>query len=362
MQKAMRWGILGTGQVARDFAEGLQCLPDATLAAVASRAAASAEQFARQWSVERWCQGYEKLATDPEVDIVYVATPNHLHRDHCLLALQGGKAVLCEKPFALNADQAKEVIDEARRRRLFCMEAMWMRFVPALAKLRELLDSGTIGELRMLFADLGFPAPAGNERFFDPAMGGGAWLDLGVYPLSLAFLLLGTPAQVVSRAIIGVTGVDDDSTALLSYPRGTLAVLSASLKAHLPGEALLVGTRGQIRVHAPLYCPQRLSVQVFGDAPPASSSGKPGQWRRRLKRIAWLRSLYTRMEGPLRYLLRRGPRSIYAPIQGNGYHYEAAEAMRCVRAGLAESPLMPLDETLRIMQCVDTIRAQWATG
>jgi predicted dehydrogenase len=360
MEKRIRWGILGTGAVARDFARGLRFVPDVELAAVASRSAANADAFARTFAVPRSYAGYEALVADRDVDVVYIATPAARHRDDCLLALSAGKPVLCEKPFTTTADEAQEVIAKARSSGLFCMEAMWMRFLPALARLREMLAQKVIGEVRLLSADLGFPAPYDpTSRLFDPKLGGGAFLDLGVYPLSLAFLVLGRPDRVVSQATLGPTGVDEDAAALLHYPEGKLAVLTASLRGQLPGEARIVGTRGHIRIHSPLYRPHRLSICLHAE--PASAATPPGDGglRARLKSSRVLRSIYFRFEGLLRPLLQGRPTALVAPFTGNGYNYEAAEVVRCLRANEVESLLMPLDETVAIMEVLDEIRAAW---
>ena len=242
MHRRIHWGILGTGVVAQDFVRGLRAVPGAELSAVGSRTPANADKFARAFAAPHGYASYDELVNDRAVDVVYVATPAAFHRDHCLLALAAGKPVLCEKPFATTAAEAREVVAKARSARLFCMEAMWMRFLPAIARLRELLDKKVIGEVRLVSADMGFPAaydPA--SRFFDPKLGGGAMLDLGVYLLSLAFFVLGRPDRVVAQATIGPTGVDEDSSTVLHYPGGKLAVLTASLRVELTGEALIIG-------------------------------------------------------------------------------------------------------------------------
>jgi predicted dehydrogenase len=363
MQNPIRWGILGTGKVAQDFVPGLRAVPNVSLAAVASRTARNAEAFAQKFVIPRAYASYEALVSDPDVDVVYIATPASAHRDHCLLALSAGKAVLCEKPFTTTAAAAREVVAKARSTGLFCMEAMWMRFLPAIARLRELLEQKVIGEVRVLCADLGFPArydPA--SRLFDPKRGGGALLDLGVYPLSLASLVLGRPDHIVAQATVGPTGVDEEAAAILHYPSGKLAVLTASLRGELPGEGLIVGTRGQIRIHSPLYRPHRLSVRTHPEPTGVTASSSGGGWRARLKSSSLLRSVYFRFEGLLRPLLQGRPAAQVAPFTGNGYNYEAAEVVRCLRAGEGESAVMPLDETVAIMEMLDEIQAAWAAA
>ena len=213
-------------------------------------------------------------------------------------------------------------------------------------------------------SNLGFPVqydPA--SRFFDPKLGGGAFLDLGVYPLSLAFFLLGRPDRLVAQATVGPTGVDEDSAAVLHYPGGKLAVLTASLRGELPGEGLIVGARGQIQIQSPLYRPHRLSIRVHPEptsAPAATQSAGGGLLPSPQEPAA--ATLYFRFEGLLRPLVQSRLTAVVAPFAGNGYNYEAAEVMRCLQTGELESPVMPLDQTVAIMAVMDQIRASWAVG
>lgn len=316
----IRWGILGTGSIAAQFARGLAELNDASLVAVGSRTADAAAAFAQTFGVARSHASYAALANDPDVDVIYIATPHSLHKENTLLCLEAGKAVLCEKPFAINAQEAAEMIIAARSRGLFLMEAMWTRFLPHMARLRELIAAGTIGELRVLQADFGFRASFDPQsRLFDPALGGGALLDVGIYPVSLASMLFGAPTRIASMASLGATGVDEQSAMLFGYADGQLAILSQATRTSTPHEALLLGTSGRIRVHSSWWRATTMTLSVVG---------KPDEL-------------------------------IEAPAPGNGYNYEAAEVGRCLRAGLTESPTMSLDETLAIMRTLDAVRAQW---
>src|SRR5215216_7626821 len=196
-----RWGILGTGNIASQFARGLVALDDAELVAVGSRTAESAEAFGERFSAPRRHASYAALASDPDVDAIYIATPHPLHHDNTIMGLEAGKAVLCEKPFAINAGQAQAMIATARERGVFLMEAMWTRFLPHMVRLRELLAAGAIGEVRMLQADFGFRTSFNPQsRLFDPALGGGALLDVGVYTISFAQMILGEPDRVTGLA------------------------------------------------------------------------------------------------------------------------------------------------------------------
>ncbi|HEU5102422.1 MAG TPA: Gfo/Idh/MocA family oxidoreductase [Roseiflexaceae bacterium] len=315
-----RWGILGTGNIASQFARGLAALDDAELVAVGSRTAESAQEFGERFGVRNRHGSYADLAGDPDVEAIYIATPHPLHKDNTLMCLAAGKAVLCEKPFAINASQAQAMIDAARERGVFLMEAMWTRFLPHMVKLRELLAAEVIGEVRMLQADFGFRTGFNPQgRLFDPALGGGALLDVGIYPASLASMIFGTPERVTGMAHLGATGVDEQSAMIFGYSGGRLALLSQAIRTGSPHEALLLGTKGKIRVHSSWWkaAPMTLSVD-----------GQPDE-------------------------------IIDAPSVGNGYNYEAAEVGRCLREGRTESHVMPLDETLAIMRTLDEVRAQW---
>ncbi len=317
----IRWGILGTGRIAHKFALGLSFLDNADLIAVGSRAQQTADQFAEEWQIPHRHSSYEELAADPDVDVIYVATPHPFHKDNSILCLDAGKAVLCEKPLTINAHQAQEVIGCARRNGAFLMEAMWTRFLPAVCRLRELLAAGSIGEVRMVRADFCFRTdwnPKG--RLLNPELGGGALLDVGVYAVSFTSMVFGgPPAEVTSMAHIGRTGVDELDAIVLGYGGGRLAALTCGIRASMPHEACVVGTDGWIRVHSPFWKTKALTLGV-GD---------------------------------------QEEERIEAPYEGNGYECEAAEVMRCLRDRKPESAIMPLDESLSVMQTLDRIRAQW---
>lgn len=317
----MRWGIIGTGKIANHFARGLAAVPGAELVAVGSRTQASADAFGKTYGVTARYPTYQELAEDPNVDVVYVSTPHPDHVASTLLCLNAGKAVLCEKPFAINAAEARQMVETARKNGLFLMEAMWTRFRPAMVKVRELIESGAIGEIRYVGASIGWKAEFDPLfRLYNPDLGGGALLDAGVYPVSFASMLLGTPNVVTGAASLGVTGVDEQAAIALGYPSGAVASLGVTIQAIPISVGLILGTLGRIEVDHDWHKPEGLTFTPYG--------GKPQRFD-------------------------------YPQTEGNGYQYEAIEVGRCLRAGLLESPIMPLDESISIMETLDALRAQW---
>jgi predicted dehydrogenase len=318
MQK-IRWGFLATGGIAHQVAEDIRRLPDAEIAAVGSRSAASAEAFGARWDIPRRYPSYEALAADPDVDVIYIATPHAFHYENMLLCLNAGKHVLCEKAFTINARQAEECIGLARQKGLFLMEAMWMRFLPAFRQAQEWIAAGKLGEVSLIEANFTIPIPGGSDhRLYDPALGGGALLDLGVYPITFAATLLGMPDQVASHARLGATGVDEFEAIQFRYASGAAAQLSASQVMVKPCEAHVIGERGYLKLYHMFHCSRRIT---FGT--------------------------------------RHETQDVELPFEGNGYGYEVEEVHRCLRAGRTESAVVPLDETLAIMRLMDGLRAEW---
>lgn len=351
------WGILGTGRIAAKFAPDLALAPACRAVAVGSRDAARARDFASRFAIPRAHGSYLELVQDPEVDVVYVASPHPWHREHCLLAIDHGKAVLCEKPFAMSAAEAGEVVSRARARGVFLMEGMWTRFFPAMTRLREFLRAGLIGEVRAIHAAFGFRAaqdPA--DRLLNKRLGGGALLDVGIYPLSLAAMVLGTDLEVRALSHIGATGVDEQTALLLRSPTGAVATLACAVRTELPGDAFILGTHGRIHVPAPFWRPRELRWEK-GHEPGTGPRGRL---------LALAHHLRGRLPAPLeraagaaaRRLLLRGPgrRERFAE-RGHGFHHEIAHVAACLRDGRHESAIMPLDETVAILELMDRARA-----
>jgi predicted dehydrogenase len=331
----IRWGILSTGNIANQFAEGLTALDDATLVAVGSREQASADAFGDKWNVPHRHPSYEALANDPDIDAIYISTPHPYHYENTLLCLNAGKHVLVEKPFAMNVRQTRAMIDLARQKGLFLMEAMWTRYLPAMVLVRKWLAEGAIGDIRLVRAHFSFRANFDpNSRLFAPELGGGALLDAGIYPISFAHMVLGSPATIASTVTIGQTGTDDVSTYLFGYAGGRTAMLSSGVHLAIPVEAEIFGSDGYIKIHEPWLRPR--VVTLAKPSEPGSDS-----------KLIYDGILFDKQ-------------TVHPPTRGNGYNYEAAEVGRCLRAGLRESAIMPLDETLAIMGTLDTLRAQWS--
>ncbi|MFW5689554.1 MAG: Gfo/Idh/MocA family protein [Spirochaetota bacterium] len=316
----VRWGILAPGRIAHKFATGLAGLPDAKLVAVGSRSLDRAQEFATQYGAERAHGSYEDLARDPDVDAIYVATPHNYHRDAVILCAENGKAVLCEKPFAVNAGETQLMIDAARTNDVFLMEAMWTRFLPAWQQIKRWIDAGEIGEVRLINSTFAFRSEWNPEgRLLNPALAGGGLLDVGVYVTSAAYWVTGAePVDVVSQAHIGETGVDEQAAFVFRYGNGALAMLGCGVRTNARHVFTIYGTEGWIEVPHMFWNTERA-------------------------------------------ILHRGDEEIEfaEPHIANGYEYQAREVGECLRSGRRESSILPLDETLRVMRTLDTIRSQW---
>jgi predicted dehydrogenase len=321
----VRFGIIGTGGIARAFATDLVAVEGARLVAVGSRSQASADAFGDAFDVPHRHASYDALVADDDVDAVYAATPHPLHAQNALAAIAHRKHVLVEKPFTMNADEARRIVGAARAAGVFCLEAMWTRFLPHTVAIRRLLADGALGRIVTVTADHGqFFAPDPTHRLYAPDLGGGALLDLGIYPVSWAHMVLGAPLTVTARIDPAFTGVDGQTSAILRYGDGVQAVLTTTLWSATPCRAWISGELGSIDVDPVFYAPTSFTLRRRGLEP---------------ERI----DLEPTLRGP-----------------GKGLRYQAAELVRCVREGRTESPALPLDETISIMQTLDAIRADAA--
>jgi predicted dehydrogenase len=311
---------MGTGTIANSFVKGLTFLEDAEIYAVASRSIEKSIGFGQKFGFKKFYGSYEEMVQDKEVDVVYIATPNSVHKENILLCLNNGKSVLCEKPFTINAKEAEEVIKLAREKKLFLMEGMWTRFFPVMKKVQEWIDEEAVGRIRMVTADFGFRRKgAAEERKVSIQRAGGALMDVGVYPISFAsWVFKKDPEEIKGIASKYETGVDELSAMTLGYEGGQLASLYCSINTPTLKEARIIGNSGTI------------IIPEFSKATSASLS-----------------------------VIGKESITVNIPLEGNGYNYEASEVMRCLREGKIESPIMPLDETLSVMKTMDELRRQW---
>jgi len=319
MTKDIRWGILATGWIAELFVKDL-LLTGHQVTAVGSRSQAKADQFASQFGIATAHGSYEALAADPNVDIIYIATPHPQHVATAKLALNAGKHILVEKPFALNAIEAAEIVDLAQSKGLVALEAMWTRFLPHMLRLREIIAAGTIGDIRSVTADHRQSLPADPaHRLNDLALGGGALLDLGIYPISFTWDILGKPQAIHAAASFRETGADAQVATVFHYYNGAMATTLSSSDSAGPNRAAVVGTKGRIEIDRVWYAPT--SFRVYDND----------------------NKVIDQFDGA---------------VEGRGMQFQADEAERLIAAGLTSGTILPPSETVAIMATLDEIRGQ----
>jgi predicted dehydrogenase len=320
MPSPIRWGILATGLIARMFTRDLALLPDAEVVAVGSRTQEAADLFADEFGIAHRHGSYQALVEDPDVDVIYVATPHPGHYATTLAAIEAGRAVLVEKPFTMDAAEAERLIEAARMHRVFVLEAMWTRFLPHMVRIREILAAGTLGEVVSVTAEHGqWFAHDAEHRIFAPVLGGGALLDLGIYPLSFASMVLGEPRRVTAVSDAAFTGVDAQTSMILQHDGGAQAVLTTTSYAATSNAAAINGTEARIDIAGTFYVPTSFTV-----------TSRDGQVLETFE----------------------------SDDPGRGMQHQAAEVHRCLRAGELESPVLTLAETLAIMRTMDEVRRQ----
>jgi predicted dehydrogenase len=320
MKKIINWGILGTGNIAEKFATGLQQVDNACLYAVGSRTTVNASAFAKKFNIAKFYGSYQELVADKDIDVVYIASPHVYHAEHTLLSLESGKAVLCEKPFAMNRQLVDKMIAKAKEKNLFLMEALWTRFMPTITEIENLISSDAIGEIIQIQSDFGFKAEYNpSKRLFNKKLGGGSLLDIGIYPVFISLLLLGVPDEIISTAVIGKTGVDESMAAIFKYNNGKLACLASTFMSETPTQTFICGTKGTILIHRMWHTPTYLTL----------------------------------------YNNDGSSRDIHFNYNSNGYNYEAQEVTNCLLNGLKESPKLPLDFSRKLITLLDTLRKQW---
>ncbi|WP_063729560.1 Gfo/Idh/MocA family protein [Streptomyces sp. RTd22] len=314
---ALRWGVMGTGWIAERFVRSVQKHTRQRFTAVASRDAARAEDFAGRHGIPGSYGSYEDLAAAPDVDVVYIATGHTAHLACARIALEGGRHILVEKPIGLDAAQAAEIAELAAEQGLFCAEALWTFFLPKFDVIRQILDSGALGEIHTVLADLGEHFTA-EHRILRPELAGGPLLDLGTYPVSLATWVLGAPEEALASGQPHPAGVNGQTSAILRGPQGSQAVLHTTLFSDTPTTATIAGTRATLSLPGPFYQPGDLVLTPSGGGPQLT---------------------YTE------------PRSAHDAL-----HFEAAEVARCIAAGLRETPLRPLEDSVVTLRVMDEIR------
>ena len=318
MKKKVNWGIIGLGIIAHKFAHDLGLAEDGHLQAVASRSYTKAQKFAAQYPAQKIYGSYHELLQDPTVDIVYIALPHSQHFEFSLLALQNNKAVLCEKPLGLDPSEVAKLQAEATKRMLFLMEGLWTRFIPATQKLLSLLNQKVIGEIISLKADFGFkPEFNPQSRLFDPALGGGSLLDIGLYPLYLSLLALGKPSEIKAFARFSETRVDSHCQMLLRFPNNALAQLESSFETKTPTEAFIYGTKGSLKIHSRFHHPEKITLS-----------------------------------------LNDGSKEVFElELRGHGYVHEIEAVNQSLLAGVIENELLSHQESLELSQLIAQVKA-----
>jgi len=315
----VRWGVVGPGRIASKVVQDFPHVPGAEVVAVASRSAERARTFAATHGIGRAHDSYRAIIEDDGVDVLYIATPHPQHRAVTLAALRAGKAVLVEKAFTVTPAATREIAELAAKTGVFAMEAMWTRFMPTIVRARELMADGAIGAAVAVQADLGVRAPIDPEdRFYNPVIGGGALFDVGVYPISFAQMVLGTPDSVTAHGVLAPGGVDVEEAVLFGYPDGRSASLFASLRCATPGQARMLGTDGWIDVLPRFHHPDTVILCRAGHE----------------------------------------PETITLPHTGGGYTHELREVTECVRAGRPESAVMPLADTIAVQDIMGQVADQ----
>ena len=317
MSEKINWGILGLGKIANKFVQDLLLFEKANLYGVASRNSDKAKEFSQKYKAVKHYGSYRELAQDPEVDIIYIATPHTLHFENTMMCLREGKSVLCEKPLGINANQVKTMIAESKSRKLFLMEALWTRFIPATEKMLELVESGKIGDINFMRADFGIKADTNPQgRVYNKKLGGGSLLDIGIYPVYLSLLLIGVPIDIKAMARMSETEVDSYCAMLFDYENGEKAILESTFEAETPTEAYIYGNKGRIKMHTRFHQANRISL-----------------------------------------FLNDGSKEVFdIEYKGCGYYHEIEEVTQCLTSGKIESKKLPHSISMNLITLLDQIK------
>lgn len=317
--KKYKWGIIGPGRIAETFAAGLKVLKNAELYAVASRTQQNADRFGKKFHASKMYGSYSEIVKDPDVDVIYIATPHNLHYENTLMCLQNKKPVLCEKPLAVNLKQVDEMIASAKQNQTFLMEAMWTRYLPKVEKAIQLIDDGKIGKIEYLRSDFGFNAPFNPEgRLYNPELAGGSLLDIGIYPIFFALQFMGYPDKITAHAKLSQTGVDESCSMVLEYNDGKIAQLFSTILADTPMTTDIAGSAGHLTFPKPLHAPADVFVNN----------------RKNQKKTCKIK------------------------YEGNGYHYQAVEVMKCLEKGQLQSDKISWEFSRNMIRVMDEVREQ----
>ena len=315
----IKFGIIGLGKIANKFAQDLITVEGCVLQAVGSRDLTKAKDFAASYKATHYYSSYEEVAADPEVDVIYIATPHVFHFDNTMMCLQAGKAVICEKPFAMNLKEVEIMIKTAKEKKLFLMEALWTRFIPGTLKVMELMDQNTIGEVHSIQANFGYLATTDpSSRLIAKELGGGSLLDIGIYPIFISLLLLGIPIETKTVAQLTPTQIDQHCAMLMKFKNGATAILESSFLGETSNKAVISGNKGKIIMHAPFHHTKKITVEIYG----------------------------------------KEPCQITAPLINNGYTHEIEEVKNCLLSGQLESDKMSHQNSHELMKILDLIRSQ----
>jgi predicted dehydrogenase len=321
MNNKIRWGILGCGNIAAKFASDLQYVNNAELVAVGSRKQNVADEFAKRFSASHSHGSYEDLVTDNDVDVIYIASPHGLHHQHALLCIENKKAVVCEKAFAINRRQAKEMIGAAKSQNIFLMEALWTKFLPNYMMVQKMIQNGKLGDIRSMLVNFGFvPRSPFSPRIYDPKLGGGTLLDIGIYNVFIVLSVLGKPDAIEASMTPASTGVDEQCAATFKYNNGAVAQIFSTFSSNLATDAHINGNKGRIHLTHRFYSPAA-EIEFYSDYVDS-------------KQII-----------------------PFEKEEGFGYQYEARHVCECLQKGLTESPVMMHADTLMLMEILDKIRA-----
>ncbi|WP_062059342.1 Gfo/Idh/MocA family protein [Aquimarina longa] len=318
VEKTINWGILGCGKIAHKFAKDLEFVPNAKLYAVASRTIEKAKDFGHNYHVSNCYGDYETLSKDPNIDVIYIATPHVFHYENTIMCLTHKKAVLCEKPFAMNANQVKEMIALAKKNNVFLMEALWTYFLPHYRYVIDIITSKKLGEVKTLKADFGFSMSFDpSSRVFNKSLGGGSLLDVGIYPLFTALSTLGYPDEIIATATLGKTGVDEDCTVALHYANGATASLYSAVIKETSTEAILELEKGTILINSRFQEPSSVTITKNGKS-----------------------------------------ELIEFEVPTNGYNFEAIHVQEMLQQNRTESTIMSFEKSLQLITLLDTVRNQ----